>query len=142
MKNLSSILALAVVLAIAGILAACGGARDLAPKTAREEKPATMTAQALHARLQSEEKPVIVDVREPSEFQDGHIEGAKLAPLGSVEQGVADIAKDREIVLVCRSGRRSGKAQELLAARGYTNLRNMEGGMLAWEKNAYPVVKP
>lgn len=141
MKNSPLSTSLAVVLAV-GILAACGGARDLAPDAARAENPTTITAQALHARLQSKETPLVVDVREPSEFQDGHIEGAKLAPLGSVEKGVADIPRDREIVLVCRSGRRSGKAQELLAARGYTNLRNMEGGMLAWEKNAYPIVKP
>ncbi|HET7705637.1 MAG TPA: rhodanese-like domain-containing protein [Thermoanaerobaculia bacterium] len=123
-------------------LLACGGARDLAPTAAGEQRATTITAPALHARLQSKEKPIIVDVREPSEFQEGHIQGAKLAPLGSVEQGVEGIAKDREIVLVCRSGRRSGKAQELLTARGYTKLQNMEGGMLAWEKNGYPVVKP
>lgn len=132
---------LAIVVAT-GIFAACGGAQDLAPNAARPAEPTAISAQALHSRLQSEEKPLVVDVREPSEFQDGHIEGAKLAPLGSVEQGVADIARDREIVLVCRSGRRSSQARELLAARGYTNLKNMDGGMVEWEKNGYPVVKP
>ncbi len=129
------------VLLTAAILTACG-ASDLAPNAARGDRPTVITAQAVHARLQSKDKPLIVDVREPSEFQEGHIKGAKLVPLGSVEQGVAGIPKDREIVLVCRSGRRSGKARELLAGRGYTRLQNMEGGMLAWEKNGYPVVKP
>lgn len=131
---------LAVIVA-AAIFTACG-AHDHASNAARGDRPAVITAQALHARLQSKDKPLIVDVREPSEFQEGHIQGAKLAPLGSVEQGIAGIARDREIVLVCRSGRRSGKAQELLTARGYTRLQNMEGGMLAWERNGYPVVKP
>ncbi|HEY0592857.1 MAG TPA: rhodanese-like domain-containing protein, partial [Thermoanaerobaculia bacterium] len=50
-----------------------------------------------------------------------------------------DVPKDREIVLVCRSGNRSGKAQRILAERGYTGLENMEGGMLAWEKHGYPI---
>lgn len=141
MKNSPLSRLLAVVIA-AAFFTACGGAQDLAPDAARDEKPPTITAQALHARLNSKDKPLVVDVREPFEFQEGHIQGAQLAPLGSVEQGVAGIARDREIVLVCRSGRRSGKAQELLAARGYANLQNMEGGMLAWEKNGFPVVKP
>jgi rhodanese-related sulfurtransferase len=138
---MKSFLSRSLVLA-AVVLAACGGAGDLAPDATAGKKPTTTNAQALHARLQSKEKPLVVDVREPSEFQEGHIQGAKLAPLGSVEKGLAGISRDREIVLVCRSGRRSGKAQELLAARGYTNLQNMEGGMLAWEQNGYPVVKP
>lgn len=112
-------------------------------KKAAEPQIATISAEALHARLQAaEKKPLLVDVREPGEYDEVHIQDAMLAPLGSVAQGVAEVPKDREIVLVCRSGRRSGKAQELLTARGYTRLQNMEGGMLAWERNGYPVVKP
>jgi rhodanese-related sulfurtransferase len=103
---------------------------------------ASITAEGLHARLQEKrEKPLIVDVREPEEFNGGHIAGALLAPLAGVADSMERVPRDREIVLVCRSGRRSGKAYEVLAARGFSSLRNMEGGMLAWEKLGYPTVK-
>jgi len=101
-----------------------------------------MTAETLRARLAAADgKPLVVDVREVEEFAAGHIAEAQLAPLGNVEESLADIAKDREIVLVCRSGRRSGIAAERLAAKGFTRLWNMEGGMIAWEKLGYPVEK-
>ena len=86
-------------------------------------------------------KPLVVDVREVEEYQSGHIAGARLAPLAKVEEGLAGVPRDRELVLVCRSGRRSAKAYELLAERGFTRLWNLEGGMLAWEKLGYPVTK-
>ncbi len=111
------------------------------PAGCAEQLPTT-TPDAVHQRLESREaKPLIVDVREPHEYQAGHIDGARLAPLGNVADELEGVAKDREIVLVCRSGNRSGKAQKILADRGYTNLENMEGGMLAWEKRGYPVAK-
>ena len=114
----------------------------LAACTAAAGDIALMTPETLHARLAAEgEKPLVIDVREPEEFEAGHIAEALLAPLESVEEKLAAVPKDREIVLVCRSGRRSGKAWEMLAARGYTKLWNMEGGMLAWEKLGYPVKK-
>ncbi|HEU5161764.1 MAG TPA: rhodanese-like domain-containing protein [Thermoanaerobaculia bacterium] len=138
--QMKSLLILAVGLAV--VLSACGargtGAGDDA---ATDPKTATITAEALRQRLQSDEvKPLVVDVREPHEFTQGHIEGARLAPLGRVIEDLGGVEKDREIVLVCRSGNRSGKAQKLLAERGYTSLANMDGGMLAWEKQGYPVV--
>ena len=104
---------------------------------------ATITAEALHKNLEakSDHPPLVVDVREPAEFEASHIDGALLAPLATVEENLAQIPKDREIVLVCRSGRRSGLAYQRLAARGYTRLWNMTGGMIAWEKLGYPVVK-
>lgn len=112
-------------------------------QTSEAAAPAkTITATALHQRLQSDDpKPLVVDVREPSEFEGGHIAEAQLVPLGTVEDGLANVPKDKEIVLVCRSGNRSGKAQDRLAQRGYTNLKNMEGGMLAWERAQLPVAK-
>ena len=103
---------------------------------------ATITAESLNAKLRAkDDKPLVVDVREPEEFEAGHIAGALLAPLATVDKGVASIAKDREIALVCRSGRRSAIAYRRLAELGYTHLLNLEGGMVAWEKLGYEVVK-
>ena len=119
----------------AALLLSCG-------VSAEDRKFETMTAEGVHQRLQSEaEKPLVVDVREPDEFEAGHIREALLAPLGDVEKQLAGVPKEREIILVCRSGRRSGIAAKALAERGYSKLWNMEGGMLAWEKLGYPVVK-
>lgn len=114
----------------------------LAGSMSADGEIATITAEALEARLRATDgKPLVVDVREPAEFDAGHIASALLAPLGNVEAQLASVPKDREIVLVCRSGRRSASAYRRLAERGYTRLLNMDGGMLAWEKLGYPVEK-
>lgn len=103
---------------------------------------ATISPESLNAKLRAKGmKPLVVDVREVEEFDAGHIAEAMLAPLATVEKGVASVPKDREIVLVCRSGRRSAAAYRRLNELGFTRLLNMEGGMLAWEKLGYPVEK-
>jgi sulfur-carrier protein adenylyltransferase/sulfurtransferase len=84
----------------------------------------------------------IVDVREPHEFTGelGHIGGAELVPLASVEALAAKSwRKDDEIVLVCRSGGRSARAAASLAALGFRRVMNMLGGMLAWNEARLPV---
>ena len=102
----------------------------------------TISADALHARLVSKgAKPMLVDVRQPDEYAAGHIAGAILAPLDSVKEKLAAVPKDQEIVLICRSGRRSGIAYKELAAEGFTNLRNMHDGMIKWLEAGYPVEK-
>lgn len=101
----------------------------------------SVTPEALRQELESKSaSPLVVDVRERSEFDAGHIEGALLAPLGEVEKHLETVGKERAIVLVCRSGRRSAKAYERLAAEGYRALRNLDGGMMAWEQRGFPVV--
>lgn len=81
-----------------------------------------------------EGKPmVVIDVREPGEFADGRIASAKNIPLRDVQTRAAEIPKDQEVVLVCRSGNRSEIAWELLRKMGYTRVHNMEGGMKAWQ---------
>lgn len=136
-KHLPGVLA-ALILTIV----ACGPANGTSAEAPEGSGSAKITADALHERLKSQnEKPLVVDVREPHEFEAVRIDGARLAPLGSVVTELGDVDKDREIVLVCRTDNRSGKAQKLLAARGYTRLQNMEGGMVAWQKRGFPVVK-
>ena len=131
-----------VLVALILTIVACGPASGTGAETPKAPGAAKITAEALHERLQSQdEKPLVIDVREPHEFEAMRIDGARLAPLGSVVADLEDVDKDREIVLVCRTDNRSGKAQKLLAARGYTRLQNMEGGMVAWAKRGFPVVK-
>jgi rhodanese-related sulfurtransferase len=79
----------------------------------------------------------IIDVREDWEFAEGHIPGATLIPLGTLEDQADQIPTDEPVVLVCRSGNRSGQAYRYLTQNGFSNVSNMVGGMLAWERGGY-----
>jgi rhodanese-related sulfurtransferase len=83
----------------------------------------------------------IIDVREPAEFTDvlGHIRSAQLLPLSQLALRIGEIARDRPVVTVCRSGARSAQATVLLRKAGYTQVANLAGGMLRWCAQALPV---
>ena len=83
----------------------------------------------------------ILDVREPEEFTGplGHIRGAVPIPLGASGQRAAELAHDRPIVAVCRSGSRSAQATTILRAAGFTDIANLAGGMLRWRAEGHPV---
>jgi SulP family sulfate permease len=87
----------------------------------------------LWEELHTAAPPLVVDVREPREFRQGHIAGAQLLPLGQLFNTPATLPRDRPIVLACRSGRRSARAASILRAQGYDQLRILSGGMLSWE---------
>jgi sulfur-carrier protein adenylyltransferase/sulfurtransferase len=82
----------------------------------------------------------VVDVREPHELAGelGHIPGAELVPLGTVETAARAWDREQEIVLVCRSGNRSGRAAAALTAMGFHRAMNLVGGMLAWNEAKLP----
>ena len=111
------------------------------PSSSSQKQVVNLSVQDLLKRYKAGEKLLIVDVRTPEEFAAGHIEGALLSPLQNVEEGVKKIAKDQQIILICRSGNRSLQAYNILAGLGYTNLINVTGGMIDWEKAGGPVVK-
>jgi rhodanese-related sulfurtransferase len=83
----------------------------------------------------------LVDVREPSEFNAelGHIEGAELVPLATVEAAAAAWDRDADLVVICRSGGRSARAAKALVAMGFSRVMNLRGGMLAWNELRFPV---
>lgn len=76
----------------------------------------------------------LVDVREPHEVAAGSLPGAVNIPLGELPHRTGELAPDRRIVLFCRSGGRSALAAEYLITRGFTNVINLAGGMLAHQK--------
>lgn len=90
-------------------------------------------ASQLQNRLAAGDAPMIIDVREPFEYEEGHIPAAVLLPLGELPRRLSELDRERETVFVCRSGNRSGMATAWLRRQGYGNVRNMLGGMLAWE---------
>jgi rhodanese-related sulfurtransferase len=74
----------------------------------------------------------IIDVRELDEYENGHIPGIKLIPLSEFVERYQEIDPNKETILVCRSGARSGRACQFLMHQGYKNVKSMVGGMLAW----------
>jgi len=93
-----------------------------------------ITVQELRQKLESGEKFVFIDVREPWENEEFNL-GAQLIPLGTLINSMYELDehKNEEIVVHCRSGARSGQAQGLMQANGFTNVRNLTGGIMAWE---------
>lgn len=83
----------------------------------------------------------VVDVREDWEYAEGHVSGATLIPLGSIPDRVDEIPTDKPVVLVCRSGNRSGQAFRYLSGEGFDNIANMTGGMNAWRAAGLEVEK-
>ncbi|WP_245528357.1 rhodanese-like domain-containing protein [Deinococcus maricopensis] len=95
-----------------------------------------LTPQQAYERVQA--GALLVDVRENEEYADVHARGARLMPLSTFQQTYTDLPKDAEIVLICRSGARSGRATEFLASQGYGNVSNLTGGTLAWMDAGLP----
>lgn len=92
-----------------------------------------ITSSELAGRLRANSAPRIIDVREPQEFTYEHIPGSENIPLSSFNSQFQSLTADEEIVLVCRSGNRSGMAQRFLLSQGYTRTRNLIDGMLGWQ---------
>ena len=88
--------------------------------------------------LKSPAAPVVIDVRTPEEFDGelGHIAGARLIPLQVFPDSLRTISafKDSTIIMVCRSGRRSAIASEMLTKAGFKKVFNLKGGMISWNK--------
>jgi rhodanese-related sulfurtransferase len=93
--------------------------------------------------LMNDENTVVIDVREASEFAEGHIEGARHIPLAKLEERAFELQdhKQKPVIVTCQSGTRSGAASRKLAALGFTNVYEMKGGLLAWEDQKLPVTK-
>ena len=98
----------------------------------------SLDAMSAQARIDSDQPLMILDVRQPAEFQSGHIPGAKLIPLHELRDRIDELPKDKEILCVCRSGSRSGAAVRQLSNAGY-NAINLRGGMIGWQRNGYAI---
>ena len=99
-----------------------------------------MTAEQLHERLQQGERPLILDVRESYEWDICNLQahGAKLIPLGELQQRVTELERDQEIVVLCRTGVRSAHAVHYLSELGYSSVANLVGGIHAWARAVDP----
>lgn len=84
----------------------------------------------------------LVDVRTKEEYEEGHIAGAILLPVQGLSQKQLEevnIQKEKDVLLYCRSGGRSGRALEMLHSWGYSQAKHLEGGITAWKEKKYPI---
>ncbi|MFA6036531.1 MAG: rhodanese-like domain-containing protein [Legionellales bacterium] len=93
----------------------------------------TISVSDLHEQLKKDEEIFLLDVREPHEFTAFNIQGY-LIPLAELLERLNEIPKDKPIVVYCRSGQRSDVAGQLLKSQGYHDVKNLAGGMLAWQE--------
>ena len=91
-----------------------------------------ITPVELKQKLDAGETPFILDVREPNEYQINKIAGSTLIPLGELPRRYQELPRDRDIVAQCKMGSRSAKAMEFLQSVGFTRVKNLRGGILAW----------
>ncbi len=122
-------------------LVACGGGGTEAANTASEATdlssgelnlPDTVDVNTV-AEIMDRDDVVLIDVREQNEYDEAHIPGVTLIPLGTVPQNLDKIPTDKTVILTCRSGNRSGQATDFLRENGFDNVHNMAGGINAWK---------
>lgn len=94
-------------------------------------------------QLINHKNAVVLDVREPGEYESGHVLNSKLIPLGKLKERIGELEKykDHSIVVLCRSGNRSGTACFILGKHGFNQAYNLAGGIQAWKKANLPVEK-
>jgi adenylyltransferase/sulfurtransferase len=90
------------------------------------------TSVDLKKRLDAGDDVLVLDVREPNEYQINRIPGSVLIPLGELPRRHAELPKDKDIVVHCKMGARSAKATEFLQSVGFKRVKNMKGGILDW----------
>ncbi|MFM8771671.1 MAG: rhodanese-like domain-containing protein [Candidatus Kapaibacterium sp.] len=103
-----------------------------------------VTPQEVAKMLRKDRSVILLDVRTPEEYKQGHLKGCKLMNFYDADfrDRAKKLPKDKRIVLYCRSGRRSADAMSYLTSIGYSRVFNMLGGIIAWQKDRQPVVGP
>lgn len=94
-------------------------------------------------RLMDDEKLVVVDTREPQEFDSGYIKGAVHIPMSQMKKRMGELEKykSRPVLIYCRSGSRSNHTGKLLSKAGFENVQNLAGGIMAWSSANLPTTK-
>lgn len=134
------LLTLLIVLLFA--LTACGAPSTPTATTGAEIDLATLPAlvDPQTANLLRERDDVLlIDVREPAEYDAGHIPGITLIPMGEIPNRLVDIPKDKTVIVSCQSGRRSAQIASFLQQQGFTNIHDLAGGFSAWQRAGLPV---
>lgn len=124
------------------IVVALGGYWLIQRTNQRQQAVSALPAEigASEVSLADKSDWLILDVREQSEWNDGHIEGATLIPLGQLEARKSELPIDKKIVVVCWSGVRSAQGRDLLLKAGFGEVTSMTGGMSGWINQSLPII--
>lgn len=134
-NRLPYLLGVAAIVAVALVFALS----TLGAQAAGDAPLTTIDVGELHRALGDD--VILLDVREPYEYEAGHVQGAQLMPLANVVALAADLPKDQPVYVVCRSGNRSLQASNALIEAGFQDVRNVDGGMIAWEAAGFDVAR-
>ena len=96
----------------------------------------------LERQGKSDDSAYVLDVRSPEEYAGGHVPGAVNIPYDQIASRLAEVPKDKDVVLYCKSGRRAGIAAEVLASQGYARLQHLVDDIVAWVEKGRPVETP
>jgi rhodanese-related sulfurtransferase len=130
-----------IVMAVAGCQAAPAAAPAAVPAAAAPgERPALPAEVSVtEAAAKRDAGAFILDVRTPEEWNEFHVPGSTLIPITELPNRVAEVPKDKEVVVVCRSGNRSATGRDLLLKAGYPQVTSLAGGLTAWRSAGKPV---
>jgi rhodanese-related sulfurtransferase len=135
----------ALLAALALVAAGCGGDSPGATEetAAAAASPVTLVSPEDARTLVEEGDVELIDVRTPEEFAEGHIEGATLIDFYEADfaDRIAELDRETEYVVYCRSGNRSGQATALMADQGFIAVNDVDGGIVAWEAAGLPVTR-
>lgn len=126
---------------LALVLVACGGTDTAAP-VAEAELPLDLAPTVdvdTVSTIRERDDVFLLDVREQWEYDEGHIPGVTLIPTGQVPARLNEIPTDKTVIVTCRTGNRSGQVTDFLRQQGFTNVHNMDGGIVAWQQAGLPV---
>ena len=128
------------------VLVACGGTDTAAPVAEQSVASGQLDlAPEVNVQTVAEVKDrtdvTVLDVREQWEYDEGHIPGVVLIPLGEIPNRLSEIPTDKTVIVTCRSGNRSAQAVDFLRQNGFDNVHNMLGGIVAWEQAGYEVAR-
>jgi phage shock protein E len=139
--NKKLVIGIIVVLLLAAV--SCSGSQTAAPAENLAETSIDELADDIDvhtvATVKDSEDVYLLDVREQWEYDEAHIPGVTLLPLGEVSNRLDEIPRDKEVIVTCRSGNRSGQVTDFLRQNGFDNVHNMTGGILDWQAAGYPV---
>ena len=114
--------------------------QDLIESMFRKHKVVSPT---MAVTLMNDDSTVVVDVREPSEYAEGHIENSRQIPLDKIEERIYDLESNKNvpIIVTCQSGTRSPLACRKLTGLGFTQVYELLGGIQAWEDHKLPITR-
>jgi len=109
--------------------------------TLMPDHPLEVSVQEAHRQLHAAQPPLLIDVREPSEFAVCQIPGARLIPMATVPERLAEIPRDLPVLIHCHHGGRSLRVTQFLRAKGYAQVSNVQGGIDAWSLQVDPAIR-